>query len=595
MNSMKKASLLAYLFFATHLMHSQEAVSTSSGNTTGSGGVVSYTIGQVFYANLTGSNNYTISEGVQQGYKKITYTYNNGWFPMNPSGISLAEDDIIIDIGNAIISSTLFCNTLTINPGATVTINTGFAVTTNTTILNSTSQLFSSLIVEGTLTGTVHYNRYASLVGPIGTNDLISAPVIDQTFGSFATENTNLAASNTLRAFAPYNTASGAYENYDTTTNAATTLVAGRGYRVGTTDGSALKFTGAVRTNEVALIISDAAAGSAWNLIGNPYPSYLDFASFFTDNKTQFNSDSAYQALYGYDGDTSNGWTVWNLATITDTAITELIAPGQAFFVKAKPGGGTVTYTPEMRRSGSADDFILGKQTSKDVALYKLSLTSATHSATTAIYFIEGTTRGLDIGYDAGAYSGSSANFSIFSNLVADNTGLDMAIQSLPYNDLKDVVVPLGVNAPIVGLTIGLDKSSTTLPENINVYLEDAVTNTFTLLNTTNYTFTPSTDISGTGRFYLRYSSNVLSVASNALDYLQIHSVNSSKEIVITGQLNSKSTAHLYDVQGRLVLSQGLEQSSISNTINVATLSSGTYIIKVFNTSLIKNKKVLIN
>ena len=590
---MKKITLIAFLFCATQLLYSQESVSVVDGKATGAGGSVSYTIGQVFNANVTGSNSNTIFEGVLQQHEKITYTFNTSWLPNDPSGISFAEDDVLISTGNAIVSNTTFCNTITVSPGAGVTVNTGFSLTANTTTLNSTSQLFSSLIVNGTINGTINYNRYAALVAPTGTNDLISAPVVDQTFGSFATENTNLAASGVLRAFAPYNTTSGAYENYNTTDNAATTLSAGRGFRAATTDGSTLKFTGIARTNEVDVSISDA--GNAWNLIGNPYPSYIDFATFFNLNKTQFNSDSAYQALYGYDGDASNGWTVWNLATITDATITELIAPGQAFFVKAKPTGGSVKFTPAMRTTGSSDDFILGKQKSKNVALCKLRLTSATKSATTAIYFIEGTTRGLDVGYDAGKYVSGSAGFSIFSNLVEDNSGLDMAIQSLPYTDFNDVVIPLGINATAAELTIEIDENTTDLPDHINVYLEDTAVNTLTLLNNTAYTFAPSEALSGTGRFYLRYTSKALSVLTNSFEYLQIYHATSQKEIVVKGKLNSKSSAELFDIQGRLVLRQNLEHSQISNTINVATLSAGTYIIKVFNASQIKTQKLVIN
>ncbi len=590
---MKKITLIAFLFCATQLLYSQESVSVADGKATGAGGSVSYTIGQVFNANVTGSNSNTIFEGVLQQHEKITYTFNTSWLPNDPSGISFAEDDVLISTGNAIVSNTTFCNTITVSPGAGVTVNTGFSLTANTTTLNSTSQLFSSLIVNGTINGTINYNRYAALVAPTGTNDLISAPVVDQTFGSFATENTNLAASGVLRAFAPYNTTYGAYENYNTTDNAATTLSAGRGFRAATTDGSTLKFTGIARTNEVDVSISDA--GNAWNLIGNPYPSYIDFATFFNLNKTQFNSDSAYQALYGYDGDASNGWTVWNLATITDATITELIAPGQAFFVKAKPTGGSVKFTPAMRTTGSSDDFILGKQKSKNVALCKLRLTSATKSATTAIYFIEGTTRGLDVGYDAGKYVSGSAGFSIFSNLVEDNSGLDMAIQSLPYTDFNDVVIPLGINATAAELTIEIDENTTDLPDHINVYLEDTAVNTLTLLNNTAYTFAPSEALSGTGRFYLRYTSKALSVLTNSFEYLQIYHATSQKEIVVKGKLNSKSSAELFDIQGRLVLRQNLEHSQISNTINVATLSAGTYIIKVFNASQIKTQKLVIN
>ena len=529
---------------------------------------------------------------------KITYTFdNNAWLPDTPIGVATVNDDIVINTGTANISANTSCAILTINPGAALTVDSGVTVTTTTVNLNSTSQLFSSLISDGTVTGTVNYNRYVSQVAPTGTNDLISAPVDGQMFGAFATANSNLAASGSLRAFAPYNTSAGAFQNYDTSTNASTLINAGTGYRVGTTNGSTLTFTGNVRTNNILDVpLSNAAAGSAWNLIGNPYPSYVDFDTFFNTNKTEFDSASAYQAIYGYDGSASNGWTVWNLATIADGTITELIAPGQAFFVKSKSTGGLVDFNTSMRRTGSSDDFIVGRNsTTANVALSKLNLNSASNHTSTHIYFIENTTRGLDVGYDAGSYMGSASEFSIFSNLVEGNIGLDLAIQSLPYNDFNDVIVPLGIKALAnEALTISIDDVST-LPSGINVYLEDTLENTFTLLNGNNYVFTSTTELNGTGRFYIRYSSESLSIRDNdELNYLQIYASTNPKELIVVGQLIGKTEANVYDIQGRLVMNKNLDYQSSTNHIDVSLLSTGIYIVKIMSDNQVKTQKVVI-
>ncbi|WP_179006123.1 zinc-dependent metalloprotease [Winogradskyella forsetii] len=527
---------------------------------------------------------------------KVTFTFdNNAWLPVNPIGVATANDDIIINTGTANMSANVSCSILTVNPGAALTVDSGVTVTTTTVNLNSTSQLFSSLIADGTVTGTVNYYRYVSQVVPIGTNDLISAPLDGQMFGAFATANPNLAASGTVRAFAPYNTSAGTFQNYDTNTNASTLINAGTGYRVGTTDGSTLNFTGTIRTNDVLDIpLSNAVAGSAWNLIGNPYPSYIDFDTFFNTNKTEFDSGSAYQAIYGYDGDASNGWTVWNLATIADETITELIAPGQGFFVKSKSDGGLVDFTTTMRRTGNSDDFIVGRNNSLNVALSKLNLNSSSNLASTHIYFIESTTRGLDIGYDAATYMENASEFVMYSNLVENNTGLGMAIQSLPYNDFNDVVVPLGMKAEAnETLTISIGADST-LPSGINVYLEDTVETTFTLLNDDVYTFTSTAEINGTGRFYVHYSSEVLSTMENELDTLQIYASTNPKEMIVFGQLNAKTEANIFDIQGRLVLKKDLDQLSSTNHIDVSSLSTGIYIVKIISEDQVKTQKVII-
>ncbi|WP_299362216.1 M12 family metallo-peptidase [Winogradskyella sp.] len=530
------------------------------------------------------------------GYIPTVYTYNSGtWAPSNPIGTLDSRDQIEIQTGDFTLSSNLECDTVTVNSGASTTIDVGVTLTTNTLNLQSTSLSFSSLILNGSISGTINYHRYTAQVGPTGTNDLIATPFSGQTFGAFDMANSNLAASGSTRAFAPYNTSTGAYENYDSSSNAATILNQGMGYRAATIDGSTLMFSGVVASTDILNIpISDAAAGNAWNLMGNPYPSYLDFDTFFQANSSEFDTQTEFQAIYGYDGNASNGWTVWNQATIDEGSITELIAPGQGFFVKSKTSGGLVDFTTAMRRTGSSDDFILGRPSPSNVALCQLYMTSNTDTSTTQLYFIEGTTRGLDVGYDAGAFRGNAGTFSIFSNLVEDNVGIDMAIQTLPFDDLNDVVIPLGIHATATTqLTIGVSNTST-IPEDINIYLEDTEENTFILLNTSDYIFTPNTELNGTGRFYLWFISQTLSENEDKLNHLQVFAITNPKTLVIKGHLNSETIAKLYDVQGRLVLSSVLNESVTTNTINVGYMHSGVYIVEITNDNGTKTQKLII-
>lgn len=526
----------------------------------------------------------------------VTYTYSGSWSPSNPTGVSTMIDDVIVDSGDLVLDNDLNCNSLTVNSGASITVSSGVVLTTNTAALNSTSQTFSSVISNGTIYGTVSYSRYTAQVFPAGSNDLISAPLSGQNFGDFNTANADLAASGTIRAFAPYNTASGNYENYDTSVNDATLIASGVGFRAATNTGSNLNFTGSVGSTDVLDVsISDAAAGSAWNLIGNPYPSYIDFDAFFQENKDEFNSSGPFQAIYGYDGDASDGWTVWNQATIDEGSLVELIAPGQGFFVKAKSGGGLVDFTAAMRVSGSSDDFILNRSSSNNAVLCKLNLVNTNDKlASTDVFFIEGTTRGLDNGYDAGLYYGNEAEFSIYSNLVVENSSLDLAIQTLPFVDLSDVVIPLGINAAQgVQLSISIADVST-LPENINVYLDDITTNTQFLLNDSDYVFTPMGDLSGVGRFFLRFSSSVLTVATNNWDDLAVYASSSPREVIISGNLSSATSVGLYDLQGRLIISKSLDESSSFNTLDVSTVTQGVYIVKVYSKNEVKTKKLII-
>jgi hypothetical protein len=64
----KQLCLIILLGIGLRGLHAQEAMSVTGGNASGSGGSVSYSVGQVFYTANTGSNG-SIAQGVQQPYE----------------------------------------------------------------------------------------------------------------------------------------------------------------------------------------------------------------------------------------------------------------------------------------------------------------------------------------------------------------------------------------------------------------------------------------------------------------------------------------------------------------------------------------------
>ncbi len=532
-----------------------------------------------------------------------TYSVNNGiWTPAYPAAGTTANDIIIINQGNFILDDAMTCRNLIVNPGASLTLNADGILTANSTTLKSRSDSFSSLIIDGgALTGILNYERWVNQIGTSagGGNDLISSPLRNVTFNNaFRIANPNLPENqNNLGefAFAPYNVVSGAYENFNITSGhtGSHTIISGVGYRAATNVvtsqiGNTLTFTGSAATGNVDIAITAGGAGKSWNLIGNPYPSYINVGELLTPQNLAL-MDIRYGAIYGYKG-SKNGWEVINRAVEEG-----LIAPGQGFFIKATTGGGNIQFTPAMRRVGSSDDFIVGRTANSNKALSKLKLTSGSNDVSTSIYFIEGSTKGLDPGYDAAAYGATKVDFSLFTNLLEDNTGLDIAIQSLPYDDFNNVIVPLGLKAKAgVELSISIDDLST-LPSNINVYLEDTQNKTLTLLNDGEFKFTPTAAINGSGRFNVHYAAKTLSFDDlDASDNLRVYTTATPRTLFIKGQLSKATTANLYDIQGRLVLSKVLNSSTTENTMDISTLGTGIYVVKVNNDNQIKTQKVII-
>lgn len=530
----------------------------------------------------------------------LLYT-NSTWTPNAPDGSTGTDNALILD-GSYIINSDIVINdmfvtddgAITIEKSNSLTVNGNFDSNNNVT-LESDSNEYSSLIIDGNVSGNVIYNRYVNTNA--NGNDLISAPVTGETFGVFASNNSNIfenPSNTTEKLFGPFDKTTGTYLTYDTAIPAEANVVldAGTGYRAASSDGSTFTFSGLVNTGNINVgIVNSGPNNPEWNLIGNPYPSYIKLSDFLAANNTQFDPLSA--GIYGYDGNASDGWNIWNQA-YSDANPNAVITPGQGFLVASVTGGGTMAFTPSMRSIGDTDDFIAGRSArDTPIVWLKLQINSSAQSYNTDFYFTDNASQGLDPGYDAGSFGGAAPEFSVYSHLVQDNNGLDMAIQSLGYTDLTDITIPLGINV-LQGQQVTVSIANTTLPETIDVYLEDSLTNTFTLLNTSDYTFTAASTLSETGRFFIHYTEQSLSTIESEFNSLQIYATVTPKALFIKGQLSGNTVMRLFDIQGRLVLKTILDSSRNSNQINVSNLGTGVYVVQLSNNSQNKTQKVII-
>ncbi|GAB5565629.1 MAG: hypothetical protein Wins2KO_26920 [Winogradskyella sp.] len=536
-------------------------------------------------------------------------TWTGGSIPTSTEGVQINHN---ITMSSGVVHNdniTISSGSITIEKQASLTIN-GTLTTNNSVILDSDSDEYSSLIAT-TVVGEIAYQRAINAYtndAVLNDNDLVSSPVGTIAFSDLANhlDNTNLLASGSLRAFAPFDKTANpaAYVNFDV--NNADNIILGRGYRAATTDGGTITFEGTPVTSAVSYNITDSGNGyEEWNLIGNPYPSFID-ASLFLNHEVSPGVTNASLldnnaiGIYGYDGNTSDGWEVITLANASG----KHIAPGQGFFVAADGDdvvAHDIEFTPAMRLTSAADDFIAGRHgenatNGSTLTFVKLKINNTSANFITDIYFDDNCSLGLDPGYDAMIWGGTApSNFSIYTHLVEDNTGVDIALQAVGSNDINDVIIPVGVNASASSqLTFSIDEMNN-ISSTVEIYLDDTVSGISTLLNDGDYVFTPSSNLAGTGRFYLRFTNTTLSLTEDILEHLQIVSNHREKTIDIIGNLQPEITATLFDIQGRIILSTVLNSRTLKQSIAVDTINPGVYVVQLNHSNQNKTQKVIIN
>lgn len=551
------------------------------------------------------SNNVSKPGSILRG--SLTYDglmfVDDEWSPIEPDATTGAMNALIIN-GSYYLNSDVTLNNVKIeNDGSVYMLNLG-NLNVNGDIDNSgyftmesDSQNYPSLIVNGSANGEYNYERH---VNKTPNNDMISAPFSGEKFSDFILKSPNNVnvrsnASKTSFLFGPFDKSSGSYLLWANTNN--TVLSPATGYKVGTTaDNQSLSFTGSVTTGTFDKTITNSGpVSSQWNLIGNPYPSYIKLSDFLAENNFNFDENSS--GVYGWKGDyPNNTWEIWNLA-YSGLHPNAAIAPGQGFMVAAKSGiSTTVKFKPEMRTSGSTDDFIAGRNSNPDhVGFLNLEISNGKQNYSTDIYFNEQSTKGLDIGYDTSVFGKTAPEFSVYSHLVEGNTGIDMAIQSLPFADLStnDLSVPLGIKVS-EGQQIVVRMAQSTLPEGVEIYLEDNVDKTFVLLNNSDYTFTASSNLTETGRFFLHTTNGTLSTPSNDLNGLQIYASSADKTLHVKGLITNNTVLNIYDIQGRLINATQLKANTNSNQVELSTLSTGVYVVELKNSTLIRTQKVIL-
>ena len=515
------------------------------------------------------------------GATSTNFNLSTNWDNGSPDGtvkdvvIPNVTNDPIIDSDNISIygSFTLAASaTLTITEGGSFTqpnlIGSPTFTNNGSIIINSGSEFKTSSDDLGS--GSFTYNRNLATMNWY----LVSSPFEGQDIDNFITAE-NPPSLNGDVALAPYNTSDNTWTYIQTGASGSENFITGKGYSVKLASADDISFTGTLLTTNKT--ISLTTSGLGYNLIGNPYPIHIKSAEILSRNSASLDSQTIW---------------LWNQATSSYEAkvsgVSWAIAPAQAFFVKSDGAAGNLEIQESDQQSRD-DNF----QRTNPIPGIVLNLSNDSASRQATIYYIDDTTTGFDNGYDGPRFMGGDSSFAFYTHLVSDSEGVDYDIQSLPDNNYENMVIPLGINA-VSGSDITLNVSTIDFPEGINIYLEDKVNNSFTLLDAnSNFMTTLDSDLNGIGRFYLHTTSEVLSLDDFLNNNISIY-ISTKENLRIVGIHNGTAEVQLYNILGKEVFSAAFEGTGM-NDIQLPNIKEGIYIINLTTDKGTINKKVIIH
>ena len=545
-------------------------------------GTYSYTFGAASGDNFTPNN--TIS-GINS--IKLQSTNQGGGQNFGFNNLNIESKYTIAENSTVASDADITVPYLDVQTGSTLNLGTTSGVTVSGDLnvsgfLNVSSG--SSLIVNGTSTGNITYNR------TLATDNwyLISSPVVGQDIDTFAAAEGLAVGSTpiTNRGLGDYNNSTPGWEYYQVGATGTGNFISGDARAIKLATAGDIAFTGTMPDTNASIAINSNTNG--FNLIGNPYTSYLalNINASAPDDLLERNSSSLTE---------TTAW-LFNQATgsydeVNSASPAFYLAPGQGFFVSSN-GNNTFLFGNAQKSHQNADSFQKTATTRPEI---NLVVNNGTVTRDTDIFYINGTTTGFDNGYDSSIFGGnfSENKLTVYTHEVTNGNGKKLGIQSLPNSDLETMVIPVGIIAE-ANKEITFSANVANLPAGLKVFLEDRNTNTFTRLDELNskYKVTLTEAANEIGRFYLHTKSSALSTETFALKNVSIYNADKST-LRIVGLSQGKSTIKMFNVLGKQVLNATFNSNGVSE-INVSQLSTGVYIVQLENEAGSLNKKIVL-
>jgi hypothetical protein len=318
-----------------------------------------------------------------------------------------------------------------------------------------------------------------------------------------------------------------------------------------------------------------------YNLVGNPYPSAIDFDAFYNDNSSAIEGNySLWTNCAGLDANghhQNSGYTTYAVSGTSTAACSgsatagRYIATAQGFMLPAKSDGATVYFKNSQRVTGNNDNF-LNRPNNNDRDVVWINMTDNTGKfSQTAVGFYNGATGLYDSMFDA-KNQNTGSGFTLYSLLDNDK----LSIQGLERTAQINKTIALGFESD-ANRAITLHIERLTGFDNIDIYLKDNYLNTIHDLKASDYTVNVS---SGTieDRFELIFES-VLSNDEISFETNRVLLWQQASDFILKTTDNQHITAvKIYDISGKLLFDKS-QLNTATYQVNLQNVAKGNMLL----------------
>ena len=551
---------------------------------------------------ITGYNNLDVGNTTSQTITNLspntTYYYRiraaNSNSTSENSNTQTATTSNTIAVNSSINASTLpACSTcdVSVSNGATLNIDepktfniitaaAGGKITNASTLTANTFNLNSNTIGTATYLDngttqivTTNVEQYLTS----GRNWYVSSPITAANTNALSTANSVVSWDETIGEWA---------------TQQNTTLIPLRGYiSVSTNETKPITFSGTLNNGvkTIELTRTTGKTKEGFNLVGNPYPSYLNWTSAIATAANTLTTiwyrtqvAGAY-AFHTYNATGGIG---------TPSSVTGEIPPMQAFWVRVNAGGGTLAFNNSMRSHGSGSNPLkVQSTTNSQQKILRLQVSNGKNNDEAVIYFNTDASDSYDA-YDSPKMTNANASIPEIFTLAGTEKVVINGLNTLPAKE----ELPLGFTTGEANtFTIKANRISN-FDTDTKVILRDKLLNTEQELTTgTSYSF--ASDATSTiNRFGIIFRSALTTTSINKIaneQNIEIYkNANNQIEVNFLGDISVNSSVQVYNSLGQLLISKQLTDTK---TIIQSPNYSGVFMVKVVSGEKNTTKKVVSN